>query len=82
MYNFLRAGRGCPSYYLYPSQKTLTSTLEAYGEVNGPSAMAKTVGVPCGVAVDCILKGKIAKAGVHAPYDEEVRPCSLNGFVR
>jgi saccharopine dehydrogenase-like NADP-dependent oxidoreductase len=61
------------SYHPSFSQKTLTSTLEAYGEVNGTSAMAKTVGVPCGVAVDCILKGKISKAGVHAPYDEEVR---------
>ncbi len=53
-------------------QKTLTSTLEAYGEVSGHSAMAKTVGVPCGVAVDCILDGRISGAGVRAPYDEAV----------
>jgi hypothetical protein len=37
--------------------------------------MAKTVGVPCGIAVDCILDGRITGAGVRAPYDEET--CSI-----
>lgn len=54
-------------------QETITSTLEAYGDRNGgPSAMAKLVGVPCGMAVQFLLEGKLNKPGVHAPYDEEV----------
>ena len=52
--------------------ETITSTLEAYGDRNGgPSAMAKLVGVPCGMAVQFVLEGKLTKPGVHAPYDEE-----------
>ncbi|KAL7414562.1 saccharopine dehydrogenase [Mrakia frigida] len=52
--------------------ETLTSTLEAYGSsTGGPSAMALTVGVPCGVAVQLILDGVITKKGVQQPYDEE-----------
>lgn len=55
--------------------ETITSTLEAYGDRNGGhSAMARLVGVPCGVAVQLILDGKLTKPGVHAPYDEEVGP--------
>jgi spermidine synthase len=57
-------------------EETITSTLEAYGDRNGgPSAMAKLVGVPCGVAVRLVLDGTLTKPGVHAPYDEET--CKL-----
>ncbi|RXK42280.1 spermidine synthase [Tremella mesenterica] len=57
-------------------EETVTSTLETYGDRNGgPSAMAKLVGVPCGMAVQFILEGVLTKLGVHAPYDEEV--CAL-----
>lgn len=59
---------------VYPDgrEETITSTLEAYGDRNGgPQAMAKLVGVPCGVAVRLILEGALTKPGVHAPYDEE-----------
>lgn len=34
--------------------------------------MAKTVGVPCGVATQMILDGKITRAGVIAPLDKEL----------
>ena len=54
--------------------ETRTSSLEAYGEPSGVSAMAKLVGVPCGMAVEFVLEGKLNKPGVHAPYDEEVSP--------
>ena len=60
---------------VWPDGKTETrkSTLEAYGDRNGgPSAMARLVGVPCGMAVQFVLAGKLNKPGVHAPYDEEV----------
>lgn len=54
-------------------EETITATLEAYGDRNGGAqAMAKLVGVPCGMAVAFILEGVLTKPGVHAPYDEEV----------
>lgn len=36
--------------------------------------MARTVGVPCGIAVQLILDGEpaLSKVGVHAPYTKEV----------
>lgn len=53
--------------------ETLTSTLEAYGSsTGGPSAMARLVGVPCGIAVQLVLDGKISEKGILAPYDEAV----------
>lgn len=49
------------------SRETRTSTLCEYGVPNGYSAMAKTVGVPCAVAVKQVLEGKIADKGILAP---------------
>lgn len=57
------------------SKKTITSTLVEYGEPTGPgstSAMAKLVGVPCGVAVKLVLNGIIHRRGVIAPMDPEI----------
>lgn len=34
--------------------------------------MAKLVGVPCGIAVQFVLDGKISTPGVHAPYSEDL----------
>ncbi|KAK3176562.1 Saccharopine dehydrogenase [NADP(+), L-glutamate-forming] [Lepraria neglecta] len=51
--------------------ETRTSTLCVYGDPEGYSAMAKTVGVPCGVAVMQVLEGKLPK-GLLAPYTPEV----------
>ncbi|KIP02329.1 hypothetical protein PHLGIDRAFT_32236 [Phlebiopsis gigantea 11061_1 CR5-6] len=53
-------------------QDTITSTLEAYGNPIGHSAMATLVGVPCGVAVQLVLDGKISTPGVLAPYTQEL----------
>lgn len=55
-------------------QDTLTSTLEDYGSplVGGYSAMAKLVGIPCGIAVQFVIDGKISTPGVQAPYSEEL----------
>lgn len=51
--------------------ETLTSTLEAYGSTTGgPSAMARLVGVPCGIAVQMVLDGQITNKGILQPYDE------------
>ncbi|EJF61964.1 saccharopine dehydrogenase [Dichomitus squalens] len=51
---------------------TITSTLEAYGNPSGHSAMALYVGVPCGIAVQLVLDGKINTPGVLAPYSKEI----------
>ncbi|WVQ79576.1 spermidine synthase [Cryptococcus sp. DSM 104549] len=58
------------------TENTISATLEAYGDRNGGhSAMARLVGVPCGLAVQLVLEGVLNKPGVHAPYDEET--CAL-----
>ena len=64
------------------SQETRTSTLCQYGDPKGASAMAHTVGTPCGVAVLSVLEGKLP-SGLSAPYTEAI--CSplrdqLRGF--
>ncbi|TFK35696.1 saccharopine dehydrogenase [Crucibulum laeve] len=50
----------------------LTSTLEAYGKPGGHSAMALTVGLPCGIATQLVLDGVLKLPGVHAPYTKEI----------
>ncbi|THV02830.1 spermidine synthase [Dendrothele bispora CBS 962.96] len=54
--------------------ETLTSTLEAYGAPlgSGHSAMALTVGLPCGIATQMILDGELKMKGVQAPYSKEI----------
>ncbi|KDQ53705.1 hypothetical protein JAAARDRAFT_136604 [Jaapia argillacea MUCL 33604] len=52
--------------------QTLTSTLEAYGVPGGHSAMALTVGLPCGIATQLVLDGVLSTPGVHAPYTPEI----------
>jgi len=51
---------------------TLTSTLERYGEPMGHSAMALTVGLPCGIATQLVLDGVLSTPGVQAPYSKEI----------
>lgn len=53
-------------------QDTLTSTLEAYGNPIGFSAMALLVGVPCGIAVQLVLDGVLNKTGIQVPYSKEI----------
>ncbi|KAI0033903.1 saccharopine dehydrogenase [Vararia minispora EC-137] len=54
------------------SESILTSTLEAYGAPGGHSAMALTVGVPCGIATQLVLDGVINQTGIQAPYSKEI----------
>ncbi|CAD6585460.1 MAG: hypothetical protein CYPHOPRED_003082, partial [Cyphobasidiales sp. Tagirdzhanova-0007] len=58
------------------STVTRTSTLLDYGAPfhtgQGPSSMAKLVGVPCGIAVQLVLDGKISGPGVLAPYKRDL----------
>jgi len=52
--------------------ETRTSTLCDYGDPNGYSSMAKLVGVPCAVACQMVLDGRITKKGVLAPVTWDV----------
>ncbi|KAH6976240.1 saccharopine dehydrogenase [Ilyonectria sp. MPI-CAGE-AT-0026] len=54
------------------SKDTITSTLCEYGAPigsGGYTAMAKLVGVPCGVAVKQVLDGTISEKGILAPVN-------------
>ena len=55
-------------------KETCTSTLELYGDPKGYSAMAKAVGVTCGVAAQLLLDGHKAfnVPGVVAPYKKDI----------
>ncbi|WYZ41467.1 hypothetical protein EsH8_V_000362 [Colletotrichum jinshuiense] len=55
-------------------RETITSTLELLGDPNGHSAMAKSVGVTCGIATQLLLDGEPALnvPGVLAPYTAEI----------
>ncbi|KAF4576901.1 spermidine/spermine synthase family protein [Pleurotus pulmonarius] len=54
------------------TEDILTSTLEAYGIPGGHSAMALTVGLPCGIATQLVLDGVLNTPGVQAPYTKEI----------
>ncbi len=54
------------------SKETRTSTLVEYGDPKGYSAMAKLVGVPCGVAVKLVLDGTISEKGILAPMTKKI----------
>lgn len=56
-------------------KETKTATLVEYGAPIGsgkPTAMAKLVGVPCGVATLMVLDGRISEKGVLAPMNIEL----------
>ncbi|KAL8744620.1 MAG: hypothetical protein Q9190_003148 [Brigantiaea leucoxantha] len=55
-------------------KETFTSTLELYGEPQGYSGMAKSVGVTCDVATQLLLDGyeALSAPGVLAPYKKEI----------
>lgn len=54
------------------SKETRTSTLCDFGNPAGYSAMARLVGIPCGVAVQQVLDGTISKEGVLAPMTMDI----------
>jgi saccharopine dehydrogenase-like NADP-dependent oxidoreductase len=53
----------------YPSgtRETITSTLVAFGEPDGDSAIARTVGLPAAIAATMVLDGRISDRGVLVP---------------
>jgi len=62
-----------------------TSTLVAKGEDDIHTAMAKTVGLPLGIAAKLILNGTIKSRGLHIPqfkeiYEPVLKELQLNGI--
>ncbi len=66
----------------YPGgkQEHITSSLIAYGEPGGASAMARTVSLPAAIAVDLILRGDITATGVHVPVTPNLYQPILAGL--
>ena len=53
-------------------QSSVSSTLIVKGEDSLRTAMAKTVGLPLGIAAKLILNGKINLKGLHIPTSKEI----------
>ena len=59
--------------YIAGNQKSeVRSSLVVKGENNLRTAMAKTVGLPLGIAAKLILNGKIRLTGLHIPTSKEI----------
>jgi saccharopine dehydrogenase-like NADP-dependent oxidoreductase len=54
-------------YHLNGADQTLQSELVVKGEDSLRTAMAKTVGLPLGIAAVLLLEGKITERGLHIP---------------
>ena len=52
--------------------KSIVSHLTVTGENEVETAMAKTVGIPLGIATKLLLQGKIKKRGVVIPIEKEI----------
>ncbi|XP_053378089.1 alpha-aminoadipic semialdehyde synthase, mitochondrial-like isoform X2 [Mercenaria mercenaria] len=53
-------------------------SLVVYGEENGYSAMAKTVGLPTGIATKMVLEGEIQRKGMVIPLNMDIYNPILN----
>ncbi len=59
-------------YELNGAHKKIESSLVVKGENSLHTAMAKTVGMPLGIAAKLILSGNIQTTGVHIPIRKEI----------
>ena len=59
-------------FELKGERKKVRSLMLVKGEDADHTAMAKTVGLPLGIAAELILDGKIELNGVHIPVDEKI----------
>ena len=60
------------TYELNGKRKELTSSLVVLGEDQSQTAMAKTVGLPVGIAAKLILEGKIKRTGIVIPTHPDI----------
>jgi saccharopine dehydrogenase-like NADP-dependent oxidoreductase len=59
-------------YSLNNIRRSIHSTLTVKGDDHVHTAMAKTVGLPLGIAAKMILKGTIKLRGLHVPVMKEI----------
>jgi saccharopine dehydrogenase-like NADP-dependent oxidoreductase len=59
-------------YELNGERKTMTSNLTVAGENEVETAMARTVGLPLGIAAKLLMEGKIKQRGVVIPTAREI----------
>ena len=59
-------------YEVNGQRSTVNSSLVVKGENHLRTAMAKTVGLPLGIAVKLILNGTIDLTGLHIPTKKEI----------
>ncbi|KAF8939980.1 saccharopine dehydrogenase [Dissophora ornata] len=62
------------------TKQTRTSTILEYGNPEGASAMARLVGMPCGVATQLVLDGVINKPGILAPMSADINDPLIKGI--
>lgn len=62
--------------------KNTTSSLIVRGEDNVHTAMAKTVGLPLGIAATMLLKDEITLTGLHIPISEAIYKPVLSGLEK
>jgi saccharopine dehydrogenase-like NADP-dependent oxidoreductase len=59
-------------YILNEQHHSVKSSLVVFGDDNRQTAMAKTVGLPLGIAAKLILQEKIKLKGLHIPTNKEI----------
>ena len=65
-------------YTLNGKKNSIHSSLLVKGDDSIHTAMAKTVGLPLGIAAKLILQGKINMTGIHIPITKEIYEPVLN----
>lgn len=68
-------------YKIGNKESAISSSLVVKGENNLRTAMAKTVGLPLGIAAKLILQGKIKMNGLHIPTKKEIYEPVLKELV-
>lgn len=67
----------------YADKKSrITSTLIDYGDPEGDSAMARTVGLPAAIGADLILRNEIRLRGVLAPVKKQIYQSALSALEK
>ncbi len=73
-------------YEFYQKKYLLKSFLKVIGQDSVHTAMAKTVGLPLGIATKLILNGEINLTGIHLPilpeiYESVLEELAANGII-
>jgi len=59
-------------YRLHGETKMIVSTMVCIGKNQEETAMAKTVGLPLGIATKLLATGQIKKTGIHRPIERDM----------